>query len=91
MDEGNIKKKLGALKTNKSPGPDLQHPVHLKGATEALAKPIATIFQKTLDNGTIPEPWKEAHVTPIFKKGPKAKPGNYRPVSVTSITCRTME
>ena len=38
-----------------------------------------------------PSQWKEANVTPIFKKGDKRNPGNYRPVSLTSIPCKIME
>jgi len=35
--------------------------------------------------------WKTANVCPIFKKGTKGDPGNYRPVSLTSVTCRLLE
>ena len=41
--------------------------------------------------GKIPEGWKCAEVKPIFKKGDKSKPGNYRPVSLTSIICKIFE
>jgi hypothetical protein len=34
--------------------------------------------------GVIPQDWKEANVTPIFKKGSKSSPGNYIPVSLTN-------
>ncbi len=39
----------------------------------------------------MPQDWKEANVTPIYKKGTKSSPGNYRPVSLTSISCKLME
>ena len=39
----------------------------------------------------MPTDWLEANVTPIFKKGSRTEPGNYRPVSLTSVCCRMME
>jgi retron-type reverse transcriptase len=44
-----------------------------------------------MDKGEIPEDWKNANVTAIFKKGGKNSPGNYRPVSLTSNICKIME
>jgi len=41
--------------------------------------------------GEVPEDWRKASVTPIFKKGKKEDPGNYRPVSFTSIPVKVME
>jgi len=37
------------------------------------------------------EDWSKASVTPIFKKGKEEDPGNYRPVSFTSIPAKMME
>ena len=39
----------------------------------------------------IPPDWKEAFVVPIFKKGDKSRASNYRPVSLTVVTCKILE
>jgi len=39
----------------------------------------------------VPEDWRKANVIPIFKKGRKEDPGNYRLVSLTSIPGKVME
>ena len=49
------------------------------------------VMQSSLDEGTLPQSWKDAHVSPIFKKGKKSDRNNYRPVSLTSMICKTME
>ena len=43
------------------------------------------IFQASLDQGTLPNIWKTAKVVPIYKKGNKSDPCNYRPVLLASI------
>ena len=49
------------------------------------------IFRKTLASGEVPEDWIKANITCIFKKGIKQDPGNYRLVSLTSVTCKLLE
>ena len=61
-----------------------------KLATE-LAPIYTLLFEASLDQGIILDEWKTANVVPIFKKGDKSKPENYRPISLTSITCKTVE
>ena len=48
-------------------------------------------MQRSLIEGFVPDDWKIADVTPIFKKGKKSDPGNYRPVSLTSQIGKVME
>ena len=76
-------KKLQQLHTDKSPGPDSIHPLLLKECAAALAKPLSLIFQQSYDTGILPDDWRTAHITPIFKKGNRNDPANYRPVSLT--------
>jgi hypothetical protein len=56
-----------------------------------LAPVLAKIFNKSLETGEVPADWKEANVTLIFKKGSRATPENYRPVSLTSVSCKLLE
>ena len=35
--------------------------------------------------------WKRANITPIYKKGDRASPSNYCPVSLTSIVSKGLE
>ena len=87
----NMKNKLKQLNTSKSAGPDNMHPRLLKELAEVIALPLKLLFDKTLKEGKIPAAWKKAEVKPIFKKGSKNDPGNYRPVSLTSIVCKVFE
>jgi len=41
--------------------------------------------------GYLPDDWKLAEVTAIYKKGSKSDAGNYRPVSLTSVCCKVLE
>ena len=58
---------------------------------DVLRGPLTSIFIKFLQEGVVPADWKLANVTPIFKKGSKSVPGNYRPVSLTCVICKVME
>ena len=86
-----VKKMLDNLNPNKLPGPDGIHPRVLRELSTELAIPLRDIFQLTLETGQLPTEWKLGHASPIFKKGSKLKPGNYRPVSITSVACKVME
>ena len=84
-------KKLQSLKVSKSPGPDGLHPRVLRELAKVLAYPLTLLCNKSITEGNLATPWKRAEVKPIFKKGEKSDPGNYRPVSLTPIVCRIFE
>lgn len=64
-----INKVLQRLKINKSPGPDGIHPRVVKEMREELLEPLRILFNSSLEEGIVPEDWKNAHITAIFKKG----------------------
>ena len=74
-----IERVLKTLDTSKSPGPDGLHPRSLA----EMAEPFKALFSTSLEEGILPQGWKDGNVTPIFKEDKKHQPGNYRPVSLT--------
>ena len=65
--------------------------MQMKELAGVLAKPLSIIYQQSWLTGEVPTDWKSANVTPIYKKGRKDDPGNYRPVSLTSVPRKLME
>jgi len=72
-------------------GPDRIHPRVLRELAEELAKPPSIIYQHSWVTGEVPDDWRITSVTPIYKKGQKEDPGNYRPVRLTSVPCNIVE
>ena len=58
---------------------------------EQISAPLSKVFNLSLEAGIFPSEWKEANITPLFKKGSRNKPENYRPVSLTSVVCKLLE
>ncbi|PKU44832.1 rna-directed dna polymerase from mobile element jockey-like [Limosa lapponica baueri] len=79
------------LDTHKSMGLDGIHPRVLRELAGELTKPLSIIYQQSWSTGEVPDDWRVANMTPIYKKGRKDDPGNYRPVSLTSVPGKIME
>ena len=86
-----VHKKLLDVNQNKSPGPEGWPLLALKETAEQICKPLSILFKKSLESGILPQDWKCAQVTPIFKKGNRHLPNNYRPISLTSPIVRLFE
>ena len=79
------------MKDIKSPGVDGIPPKLLMEIAEQISTPLAKWFNLSLEEGIVPSEWKEVNITPLFKKGSRNKPENYRPVSLTSVVCKLLE
>ena len=89
-NEGVIKMMKG-LNSSKALGPDELHPRVLKELATELGPVFARLFQQSLDKGEIPKEWSLANICPLYKKGDRALPRNYRPVSLTCVPCKMLE
>ena len=83
LSRDNIAKRLEKLDPNKTTGIDDVHPLILRNCSSAFSHPLELIFKRSISESKVPDAWREANVTPIFKKGCKLDPANYRPVSLT--------
>lgn len=72
-------------------GTDGIHPRVARELVDVIAGSLSIIFQRSWESGEVPVNWRLATVIPIFKKGKKEEPGNYRPVSLTSVPGKIME
>ena len=86
-----IEAQLRKLDHKKAPEPDQIPARILKEAAPEIAPTLRLIFKKSDETGTLPDDWKTANVSAIYKKGDKKDPENYRPVSLTSICCKVLE
>jgi len=58
---------------------------------EVIAEMFSVIFVRSWQMKKVSEDWRIAYVTPVFQKGKKEDPGNYRPVYLTFIPRKVME
>ena len=85
----NIVKSLPIRKAN---GPDNLSNQLLKEGIPAISKSLCSLFNASLMSGQVPQIWKQANVTPVFKgKGSKQDKSNYRPISLLSNVGKLLE
>ena len=59
--------------------------------TLGCSKPCYILFRQSLSEWKIPQNWREGNIAPIHKKGSRNQVGNYKPISLTSVVCKTLE
>ena len=86
-----VEKLLAGLNPRKASGPDEIPARMLQSLSTELAPALTAIFTQSVEEGALPKQWKTAWIAPVFKKGGRSDPANYRPVSLTSIACKMLE
>ena len=82
---------ISSLKSSKSVGPDGFSAALLKEIKYEICQPVTWLFGLSMKSGKLPDAWKTARISPIFKKGEASDPCNYRPIALTCVLCRVME
>ena len=67
------------------------HPRVIHELRNVLVKPLTILFNESMHQGVLPDDWKLSNVTAVFKEGKKDSIENYRPISLTCISCKIME
>lgn len=91
FDSCGIVKVIESLNNSSSTAVDGINAKVLKNTKHVCSLFLSLIFQESLDSGSVPHDWQVGKVIPVFKKGSRASPSNYRPISITSVSCKVME
>ena len=91
VDKEGVRKLLHGLNPHKAEGPDHIPTRFLKEFATELSPVMTLIFQASLQQGEIPDDWRQANIAPVFKKGDRSVAANYRPISLTSVCSKVLE
>ena len=91
VTEEGVRKLLQKSNPSKASGHDMVPARSLKECSKELSLILTCIFNKSLQTGIVPDDWKTANVSAIFKKGQRYDPANYSPVSLTCLCCKILE
>ncbi|XP_066019612.1 uncharacterized protein [Pocillopora verrucosa] len=91
ISESFVRDAIKCLKPNKAIGLDKISARLLKDSGHTIVPSLTSLFNLLLQTGTFPSVWKNARVIPLYKKGDKQDPSNYRPISVLPTLSKILE
>lgn len=90
-NEEDVLKALRSLNTTKASGFDGVSARFLHDLADEITPCVTHLFQLSLSSATLPRDWKDATISPLFKRGQRSLPNNYRPISLLSTTSKVLE
>ena len=84
-------KDIKKLKTNGSGGDDKLPNIYFLNVAPEIAFPLSSISNLSMTASCVPSAWKSGIILPICKKGSTSNASNYRPLTITCISCKIME
>ena len=91
LKEEDIISAIAKIPKDSTSGPDGIPAILLKNYAKELAYPIKLIWSESFHLGIVPQFYKDTCITPLFKKGDRARAFNYRPVTLTSHVIKIYE
>ena len=91
VSEETVIKILSKMCAHKATGIDKLPAKFIKDGAKYIVSPITHLVNLSIHTCSLPTDLKTARVTPIYKKGLKSDPGNYRPVSVLLVVSKVLE
>ena len=86
-----VRKQLYSLNPHKAVGLDGVSALFLRDGAESILSSFTHLINMSIITNKVPQSFKEARVIPLFKKGSKLDPGNYRPVSILNVMSKVLE
>jgi hypothetical protein len=90
-DQHEVKQIICLLKNSNSKRHDGLSTVTIKNCSDELARPLSMVFNRSMNDGIVPDDLKIAKVIPIYKAGDKRNITNYRPISVLPTFSKILE
>ena len=91
VSEGAVRAALVSVSPTKACGTDNISGRVISECAEQLVTPITMICNLSFRSGSFPRRWKEANIIPLWKKGDKKDPTNYRSISLLPLFGKVLE